>query len=234
MPAKPRLCRARVRVVRSIALDVLEAELDMEEPPELPFDAGQWVSVPFGPKNVRAYSIASTPRSPSSVTLCADVAPAGIGSAWFRGLAPGQTVEFKAPFGGFVFQRSDPRPPLFVAEEIGIVPIRAIVTDLHETGYGRATTLVYWGRTPRHMPYHAELVSLARRDPHFAYHPVVDSPDTEWGGRRGRAPEVVTGLVKDAGVIAYVSGSGQMINAVRDVLMARGLDRKSVRWEKFW
>ena len=62
----------------------------------------------------------------------------------------------------------------------------------------------------------------------------MDSPDPEWDGRQGRAPEVVTGLVKDAGAIAYVSGGGQMINNVRDVLMARGLDRKSVRWEKFW
>ena len=234
MPTKPRPCRARVRVVRSIALDVLEAELDMEEPLALPFDAGQWVSVPFGPKNVRAYSIASTPRSPSSITLCADVAPDGIGSAWFRGLASGQTVEFKAPFGGFVFQRSDPRPPLFVAEEIGIVPIRAILTDLQETGYGRATTLVYWGRDPRHMPYHAELVSLTRRDPDFVYHPVVDSPGAGWSGGQGRPPEVVSGLVKAAGVIAYVSGGGRMIDDVRNVLMARGLDRKSVRWEKFW
>ena len=206
----------------------------MEEPAELEFDAGQWVSVPFGPKIVRAYSIVSTPRSPTHVTLCADVAPGGIGSAWFRALTPGQAVEFKAPFGGFVFQRADPRPPIFVAEEIGIVPIRAILADLHETGYARATTLVYWGRDPRRLPYHAELVSRARRDPDFAYHPVVESADAEWSGRRGTASEVVSAVAGDARVIAYVSGGAQVINDVREVLMARGLDRKSVKWEKFW
>jgi len=73
MPAKPVPCRARVTAVRALAAEVLEAELAMIEPPTLAFDAGQWVSVPFGPKNVRAYSIASTPRSTSSITLCADV-----------------------------------------------------------------------------------------------------------------------------------------------------------------
>ena len=226
MPAKPRPCRARVRTVRAIAPDVLEAELDMHEPPELAFEAGQWVSVPFGPRIVRAYSIASTPRSPGRVTLCADVAPAGVGSAWFRGLAAGGTVAFKAPFGGFVFQRADPRRPLFVAEEIGIVPIRSIVTDLHETGDARPTTLVYWGRDPDRMPYHAELAALARGRPDFAYHPVV--------GSDASAAAAVSRIVADAGVIAYVSGGGEMINAVREVLMTRGLDRKSVRWEKFW
>lgn len=226
MAAKPRPCRARVGAVREIAADTLEADLDLEDPLQLEFEAGQWVSVPFGPRSVRAYSIASTPRSPRRVTLCADVAPGGMGSTWFRGLAPGQSVEFKAPFGGFVFRRADPRRPLFVAEEIGIVPIRAILRDLRETGFPGGKTLVYWGRDARHMPYHAELSSLAREDPEFAYHPIVEAD--------GHAADAVARVVADAGVIAYVSGGGRMIDVVREVLMARGLDRKSVRWEKFW
>ena len=183
--------------------------------------------MPFGPKNVRAYSIASTPRSSRRITLCADVAPGGIGSAWFRGLAVGQTVEFKAPFGGFVFRRDDPRRPLFVAEEIGIVPIRAMLTDLDETGFALRGTLVYWGRDASWLPYDAEFLELARRRPGFAYHPIVASA--------GEIKAVVDELVADPrDLVAYVSGGGAMIDAVREVLMAKGLDRKSVRWEKFW
>src|SRR5437868_9070195 len=106
----------------------------MDDPGSLTFAAGQWLSVPFGPKIVRAYSIASTPRTPSVVTLAADVQPGGPGSAWFRGLAPGTPVSFKGPLGGFVFDRADTRRPLFVAEEIGIVPIRSMLLDLDETG----------------------------------------------------------------------------------------------------
>ena len=74
MATKPVECRARVVAVRRLVAEVLEADLDMLEPAELPFDAGQWVSVPFGPKTVRAYSIASTPGSARRLTLCADVA----------------------------------------------------------------------------------------------------------------------------------------------------------------
>jgi ferredoxin-NADP reductase len=45
----------------------------------------------------------------------------------------------------------------------------------------------------------------------------------------------VDALVSDTrDLIAYVSGGGAMIDGVREVLMAKGLDRKSVRWEKFW
>jgi ferredoxin-NADP reductase len=207
----------------------------MLEPTALPFAAGQWVSVPFGPKTVRAYSIASTPGSPKRITLCADVAPAGIGSQWFRGLRPGDEVRFKGPLGGFVFSRSDPRTPFFVAEEIGIVPIHSILRDLYDTGFGRPTTLVYGGRSPQWLPYDAEFRLLARRQPGFAYHPVVETAPADWVGLSGDVVPVVERLAPAVtGLVAYVAGGAGVIQGVRNVLVARGLERKAVKWEKFW
>src|SRR5918995_5570120 len=144
MAAKARDCRARVVASRRLAPAIIEVDLRMDDPPRLDFDAGQWISVPFGPKTVRAYSIASTPRDREIITLCADVAPAGPGSRWFEALAPGAEIAFKGPLGGFVFDRTDPRPPLFVAEEIGIVPIRSMLIDLDETDVDRRMVLVQW------------------------------------------------------------------------------------------
>lgn len=225
MTVRARDCLARVEAVRALTGAVLEADLAMTEPPALAFDAGQWVSVPFGPKTVRAYSIASTPLTPSRITLCADVAPDGIGSRWFWRLRPGDDVRFKGPLGGFVFSRADPRRPLFVAEEIGIVPIRSMVTELYATGFGRPAALVYQARDAEWLVYDAELRSLARRYPAFAYHPVPGA----------RAAEAVAALALDpAGLVAYVAGGDATIRAVRDVLTDRGMDRKAVRWERFW
>jgi phenol hydroxylase P5 protein len=221
--------------VRALAPDILEADLRMEEPAELDFEAGQWVSVPFGPKLVRAYSIASTPRVRSLVTLCADVAPGGIGSRWFRALAPGAEVTFKGPLGGFVFGRADARRPLFIAEEVGIVPIRSIVTDLYETGFGRPAGLVFWARDDGWLPYHAEFVSLARRYPAFAYHAVVERPTPRWTGEAGSVVDAVQRHAPPTdGLVAYVAGGEATIHAVRDVLTARGMERKAVKWERFW
>lgn len=233
MPARPREGRARVTAVRALTPDVLEVDLAMLDPPALAFEAGQWVSVPFGPKTVRAYSIASTPASPATLTLCADVAPGGPGSRWFRGLTPGDEVAFKGPLGGFVFDRADRRRPLFVAEEVGIVPIRSILTDLAETGFDRPATLVYCARDPSWLLYDAELRELARRPPGFAYHPVVTTGGTA-------PPEVAAaGLVDQlvigvSDVVAYIAGGQATINRVRAGLMAKGLERRAVKWEKFW
>jgi phenol/toluene 2-monooxygenase (NADH) P5/A5 len=225
VPPPPRECRARVRAVRSLAPDVLEADLSMEEPEMLAFDAGQWVSVPFGPKTVRAYSLASAPHSPRVITLCADVAPGGVGSAWFRALAPGAEVRFKGPLGGFVFTRADARRPLFVAEEIGIVPARSILTELYATGFGRPTTLVYGAPGPGALVYDDDFRSLAKRFPGFSYHPVIGAD---------LASTVETLVSGVDGVVAYVAGGEATIKRVREALMGKGLERRAVKWEKFW
>ncbi len=235
MAAKPVEGRARVTAVRALIPDVLEADLAMVEPPALAFAAGQWLSVPFGPKIVRAYSIASSPRAPASLTLCADVAPAGIGSRWFRGLRPGDEVVFKGPLGGFVWGESETCRPLFVAEEIGIVPVRAIVTELCAREPGRPLTLVYWARDAAWLVYDAELRALARAQPAFAYHPIVRDGPVGAGSRGEGAAPIVEPLVTDVtGLVAYVAGGQATIARVREVLMAKGLERKAVKWEKFW
>ncbi len=235
MADKPRACRARVVAVRRLAPEILEADLAMLDPPALRFEAGQWVSVPFGPKTVRAYSIASAPVEAGRLTLCADVAPGGIGSRWFRALTAGAEVGFKGPFGGFVVSRADPRRLLFVAEEIGIVPIRSILVELYATGLGRPVTLASWARDPGWLVYDGEFRSLARRYPAFSYHPVVagvaGAPQDAAGGLGG-AVDRLAGDV--AGLVAYVAGGQPMIHRVREVLVAKGMDRKAVKWEKFY
>jgi ferredoxin-NADP reductase len=227
MAEKARECRARVTACRALTPDVLEADLALVDPPALTFDAGQWISVPFGPKTVRAYSIASSPRRPSAVVLCADVAPGGIGSQWFRGLAPGAEVTFKGPLGGFVLEPGDARRLLLVAEEIGIVPVRAIVHELAAAGFARPAALVYWARDAGWLLYDAELRALARQHARFAYHPV-----TAADGEPAAAAERVAGEV--SGLVAYVAGGEATIKAVRAALIARGMERKAVKWEKFW
>jgi CDP-4-dehydro-6-deoxyglucose reductase len=232
---KPRECRARVAFVRALGPDVLEATLRMEEPAELAFDAGQWVSVPFGPKIVRAYSIASPPRARATIVLAADVAPAGLGSRWFSSLAPGDEVRFKGPLGGFVLARSETRAPLFVGEEIGIVPIRSILLDLVEAGLARTVRLVSWARAPHGLVYDEELRALARRYPALEYHPVVGTPEGRWTGAVGAAEALVDRLAPSIeNLVVYVAGGEQTIHRVRDRLVARGLERRAVKWEKFW
>jgi ferredoxin-NADP reductase len=179
--------------------------------------------------------MASSPTRRDVLTLSVDLTPGGIGSQWLRGLEVGQRVRFKGPSGVFLFNRADPRRALFVAEEIGIVPVRSILTHLYETGYGRPNGLIYWARDPSWLLYDAELRSLARRYPAFSYLPALREPPVAWRGERGEPADVVDRLVHSVDrLIVYVCGGGETIDRVRQALVAKGMDRKSVKWEKFW
>jgi len=207
----------------------------MVEPAQLDFAAGQWISVPFGPQTVRAWSMLSSPTRKRTITLAVDVAPGGMGSQWLRALKPGDPVEFKGPTGGFVFNRADPRRAIFVAEEIGIVPVRSILAELYETGFGRPASLIYWARDPSRLLYDAEFRSLARRYPGFTYMPAVREAQAVSRGETGEAAAVVDRLVHSVDrLVVYVCGGGDTVNAVRDALVKKGMDRKSVKWERFW
>jgi len=232
---KPRECKAEVAGTRWLTPEVIEVDLRITEPADWSFQAGQWISVPFGPKTVRAWSMASSPTRKGVITLSVDVAPGGIGSQWLRGLKVGDPVGFKGPTGGFVFNRADPRRALFVAEEVGVVPVRSILSHLYETGYGRLNGLIFWGRDPARLIYDAQFRSLARRYPSFSYFPAARAAPPGWRGERGEVAELVERLVHSVDrLVVYVCGGGETIHRVRDVLVKKGMDRKSVRWEKFW
>ena len=222
-------------MVRRLNLDVIEVDLRMVEPPALAFVAGQWVSVPFGPKVVRAYSMASPPGAGDVLTLSVDVAPGGLGSQWIRGLKQGDAVQFKGPTGGFVMDRADARRPVFVAEEIGVVPIRSILFDLYDTGFDRPSALIQWARNPAWLLYEADFRELSRRNPGFSYLPVLREPPPTWRGEKGECHEAVDRLVHSVDrTVVYVCGGEGTIKQVRQALVAKGMDRKSVKWEKFW
>src|SRR5262245_32008758 len=195
MAQKPRECKSVVTALRWPTPEVIEVDLLVSDPAGWTFDAGQWISVPFGPKTVRAWSMLSSPAHKGSLTLSVDVAPGGIGSQWLRALKVGDAVSFKGPSGGFVFNRADPRRALFVAEEIGIVPVCSILTHLYETGYGRSNALIFWGHSPEHLLYDAHFRSLARRYPSFSYLPAVREAGPTWRGERGEAADAIDRLV---------------------------------------
>ena len=241
MTARPRQCRAEVTAVRALTPDVIEVDLRMVEPAALDFVAGQWVSVPFGPKTVRAYSMVSPPGRGGELTLSVDVAPGGLGSQWIRGLQPGDPVAFKGPTGGFVYDATDARRPVFLAEEIGIVPVRSILLDLYEPrpeGGGApppTTVLILWARSPAWLLYDADFRALAARERGFTYIPVLREEPAGWRGEHGELHEAVERLVHSVDrLVAYVCGGGETVKRVREVLVRKGMDRKSVKWEKFW
>ena len=91
------------------------------------------------------------------------------------------------------------------------------------------------GRDPSRLLYDADFRALARRYPSFSYFPTVREAPPGWRGEKGELTDAVERLVHSVDrLVVYVCGGGETIHRVRDVLVRKGMDRRSVKWEKFW
>lgn len=234
MPKAPS-CRARVGAIRWLAPDILEVDLAMIEPPELIFEAGQWIAIPLGEKVVRPYSMASPPSERRVFRLCVDVKPGGSGSRFFRDLEAGDEVAFQPPLGTLTLIPGSSAPVLMVAEEIGVAPFRSILCSQAERGFPRPITLYFTAPILPHLLYHAELTALAAAHRGFRYRPILGAPDPDWDGDVGSVLAAVEREAGDfQGTEALLCGSGTLVKAARDLCLGRGIERRKIRYEKFW
>src|SRR5262249_2911763 len=106
---------------------------------------------------------------------------------------------------------------------------------LYETGYGRPTILISWGRDSSWLLYDAEFRSLARRYPGFTYVTAVREAPAARRGETCEVAGVVAPLVPSVATLGvYGCRGGDTVNDVREVVVKKGMDRKSVKWESFW
>lgn len=233
--AKAPNCKGRIVGVRWLAPDILELDVEMVEPAELHFEAGQWVSLPFGPKTVRPYTIASPPSERRVFRLCADVTPGGVGSRFLRGVKPGEELAFHSPLGNLTLIRGSSAEVILVAEEIGIVPFRSILLGEAERGFPRRMRLYYGAPRRELLIYHEEFEKLARRHSEFGYAPILEEAEPGPGGGSGDLLKLLARELPElAGREALICGGGKMVKACRELFMSRGMERRAIRYEKFW
>jgi ferredoxin-NADP reductase len=219
LAARVRSVRSETSVARTIVLEV----------PGWPgHEAGQHVDVkltaPDGYSAQRSYSIAAPP-SGDLVELTVQLVPDGEVSPYLVDeLLPTDELEIRGPIGGwFVWRATDPGPVLLIAGGSGIVPLMAMVRT--RTATDAPFTLVYSVRTPTDVFYEAE---LAESDvPVRLLYTRADGP-TRPAGRITDAD-----LPDATGSRVYVCGPTGFVEAVSDLLLARGQDPASIRTERF-
>jgi NAD(P)H-flavin reductase len=209
--------------------DVREVELRLDEPSDIQFTAGQFVSFQIPTPELpypltRPYSIASPPSLRSAVTLLFNRVPGGPGSSFLHALAPGDVARFSGPAGTFVLRDAPERDLLFVATGTGIAPLRSmLLARLQEPDGGRI--LLVWGlRSERDLYYQNELRALADQHERFTFVTTLSQPSGMWTGEVGRVPRIVEERVPSVdGLSVYLCGNSGMISAVTDIIRQRGL-----------
>jgi NAD(P)H-flavin reductase len=218
---------ARVHRIEDLTHDVRVVTLALEDPPELRFLAGQFISfevpkagLPF--PVTRPYSIASSPSKTHEIELLFNLVPGGPGSTFLFSLRDGDEVTFRGPAGTFVLRDYPDRRLLFVATGTGIAPIRSmLLTRLPSP----TPVVLIWGlRSERDLYYQDELEALAATHPEFTYTITLSQPTMRWPGAVGRVQPLVDAQAARVDDLAvYVCGGHAMIQSVTAMVRAHGM-----------
>jgi len=219
---------ARVTEIRDLTHDVRQIDFALRDPPEMTFDAGQFISFEverpgYSTRATRPYSIASPPEHRNTIQLVLNLVPGGPGSGYLFGLREGDNTQFKGPAGSFTLRDSS-REALCVVTGTGIAPIRSMLWSLAIRGSMRRVRL-FWGlRSERDLYYQEELAVLQKRLPNLSVTTTLSQPTASWRGSIGRVTPLVAATVNDVSALeVYLCGNGAMIRDVRDLIRRKGL-----------
>lgn len=226
---------ARLLESREIAPETRNFLFEAERLERLEFTPGQFLMAHAricGADVRRAYSFASPPAG-NRFELCLNRVREGIFSPYLFDLEPGAVVELKGPYGSFRW-REAPGDSVLVATGTGIAPFRAMLGPRLAADPAHHYTLIFGVRHERGILYREEFEELASRHPHFRFLPTLTRPGPKWRGLTGRvqrhALETVGGR---ADLDVYICGLWEMVRDLRDRLIASGLDRRRVHYERY-
>jgi ferredoxin-NADP reductase len=194
--------------------------LTLDEP--LQFKPGQFISclVPVGGgRIIRPYSIASDPDETESLEILYNLVPDGPGSHYLHGLKLGDPITFTGPWGTFTLDEPPDAEVVFVAENSGIAPIRAMLLA-HALHARRPFRLLYGTAL---AVYFDELAAL----PNVTGEIVPPERLVDETVRRFVDADA------DRTRRLFVCGVGQVVYTLRDRLRGAGYARRAVQYEKW-
>jgi len=215
--------------VRSIGLEV----------PEWPgHRAGQHVDVRLtaedGYQAERAYSIASAPGEPVSITV-ERLDDGEVSPYLTEELRPGDEIELRGPIGGyFVWDPADGGPLMLLAGGSGIVPLRAMLRHRARLGSTVPVRLLYSSRSWPEVIYRTELAHDA--DGVAVIHTLTREQPPGWTGYARRVDQRMlaeTAWPAARAPLAYACGPTSFVETVAAGLVALGYPPRRIRTERF-
>lgn len=218
----------RVTARRDETADTLSFDLEPVGEAACRFAPGQFNMIYLFGRGEVPISISGNAAAPER--LVHTVRRVGRVTDGFAGLAPGDVVGLRGPFGtGWPMRACTGRDVLVIAGGLGLAPVRpAIYHLLQNRPRFRRVTVLYGARSPGDLLYPRELLSWSTR-PDVAVAVTVDRAGPDWQGRVG----VITPLVEEAAIdpanaVALVCGPGVMMGFVTEALARRGVPASAV------
>lgn len=233
-----RMFDATLESVTQLTHDIKEIRMRLDDPAEISQRPGQYVQIqapsPDGPV-FRAYSISSPAYDRNVVELVVRLVPGGIGSTYLHTIRPGDRVNFTGPYGEFWLNEDPSVEIVCVGGGCGMAPMRNIVHTLYNRWPDRTCWLFFGCRTKQDVFYLEQFEELSKKHPHLhVIYALSEGNGGDWNGETGFIHLSVDKYL-ESGVArqAFLCGPPLMIDAVTQVLMAKGLRPEDVFYDKF-
>ena len=219
--------RARVQQIRHLTSDIREMTLEMVEPSELLFQAGQSIAVAIPEATstsplLRYFSLASSPRSSKNLVLLLNSQDRGKGSTFLLTRDIGTEIQIFGPYGSFLLQHEPDRELLFIGTGTGVAPLWAMMDTLLEGTCSQPMKLLWGLRSETDRYYLQELEAWTAQHKNFSYVLTLSKPSAAWKGKKGRVTDVLQELSTVDHLAAYVCGNRAMVKEVNDLLKEKG------------
>jgi ferredoxin-NADP reductase len=206
----------------------------------LNFIPGQFLSLQLpvdGKPLTRPYSIASNPEDDGPLEICLNLVPGGQGSHYLFSLHVGDSVNFTGPWGTFVLDAPPAAECIFLADGVGIVPIRPMIHRALMQNAQFPVRLLYSTEREQDLLYRNDIEMWMRQHAQFALeifscHPAERSPEFHGSVLEYVEARYVKGD-EDRSRHFYICGVGVQVTQLRDLLRGAGYQRRAVLYEKW-
>jgi NAD(P)H-flavin reductase/ferredoxin len=208
-----------VSELRDLTHDIVGMTLAVDDLSWLP---GQYIDlhVPGTDGIRRSFSIANLPGSGLLELMIKRYEGGRLSGMLGREIVAGTELAFTGPYGSFHLRRSE-RPILMVAGGSGMAPVLAVLRQLAGEGCERPVRYFYGARTQQDLFELEEIAALGERLPDFRFTPVTGRFVHEAIDDELKAPDV------------YMCGPPPMLEAVEQLLAARGVDADRIFQDRF-
>ena len=202
------------------------------------FHPGQFVSFQVGNslKDIRSYSISSSPLHPYQFQVSVKKINNGLGSTFFHQLKTGDSVVAYPPSGHFSdINLSADVQRIYVAGGVGITPFLSMILYNLESHSNLPMALFYGARTKADLVFHEYLLFLSNRFKNFKYFPNISTQDPSWSDspRFIDLSYIQQKIAYNENSHFYFCGPSQMTDSLIQALQNAQFNTSHIHNEKF-
>lgn len=234
-PSARTIHKARVKKIVDYNPLIRELFIEMEEPAEFHFKAGQFVMlhVPEEGKPkpaLRAYSIASSHHDKRGFQLIFKYVDNGLASKFVWDFKGGEQINFTGPFGRVLFVEPPSEQILFMNTGSGVAQHLSYLLSFADKYPDLRYRMLFGVRHGHDVYYGEQLEAIKKQLKDFEYHFVLSRPPENWSGKKGYVQNFMHEFnYEQIPTTFYLCGNGAMIKDAKALL-----EQSSIPKERIW